>query len=453
MSPSSYVPWIPHATQDGFGLVSYDDVLNLTPKKIAPHVHSTLKIPISPLWHTNNMDVYSGSIFLFPDMNENIKNAWENKRWYTSNNFNIVLNSNASFVLHRYPHVGNQITNAQSGMNPETSSFMGGSFTPDFYNTQLDITLTFFQDDVAGWTPTINVNQGDVDGWSPIMSNSSSSPYSIAASTVPYSSRTIILRWSGVWAQWQVIFDSGGWRPTRMYMAPSSGVGGKYCRITLDPSAVSLWTTTQLFSYINGVYAWGGLNVRKYLYNHGFTVQLNNGNGVDWFGTVVADGKPNSEPAHSSFTKRYDYAGGGMSASATPSASYVDLVATGVIDALYHEAGHYLNAVYFRNKGYNYELFSDPEISVIHRTAIKTSPASVPGGNTIFTPQGGHYYSVSEWIAQAVGTWILQKGINDGSAVGVTSNTYAYQPDVVFGSAANKDAFYARMDTLCPDLV
>jgi hypothetical protein len=196
----------------------------------------------------------------------------------------------------------------------------------------------------------------------------------------------------------------------------------------------------------------GGLNVRKYIYNRGFTVQINYGQGSDWMATVLNDGA--GTQAFSSFTTTFDGAGGGTTVDATPSAVYVDLVATGVIDALYHEVGHYLNQTYLRNINQDADLASDPVISECHRTAITTSSPTPSAGQSLFLDAAGHFYGQSEWIAQAIGTWILQKGINDGSATaGMASFTYVIQPMTVFGSTSNMNAFYARMDALCPDLV
>jgi hypothetical protein len=451
MTNYTYVPLIPHASSKTYGLVSYDDVQKLDPVKVGPHSHSAMTIPISPLWHTNNMDVYQGQIFLFPDLNEDIHSAWDNKRWYTSNSFNIVLNSNASFVLQRYPYVGSSMS-PQSGMNPQKTMFTR-FLTQSNKNCQVDVTITFFQDDVGGRTPVLNLNQGDISsGWYPLTSNTSTALYSLTGSSTPNSSRTLVLRWSGVWAQWQVIFDSGGWRPVPGYMVPSSAVGGKYCRLTLDPAAIVGNGASATNNWINTTYSMGGLNVRKYVYNRGFTVQINYGQGSDWMGTVLADGA--GAQAFSSFTTTFDGAGGGTTVDATPSAAYIDIVSTGVIDALYHEVGHYLNQTYLKNNGQNADIVSDSVISECHRTAIKTSLPTPPAGQTLFLDTAGHFYGQSEWIAQAIGTWILQKGINDGSATaGMTSFTYVLEPMTVFGSTVNMNAFYARMDALCPDLV
>lgn len=455
---NQYVPLIPHASENTYGLVSYSDIKNLVPNNVTPHSHSTMTVPISPLWHTNNMDTYSGRIYLFPDMVENIHSAWAEKRWYTSNNFNIVLNSNASFVLRRYPHNAYGSNNYQSGMNPQNTMFTR-FISPTGHNTQIDVTITFFQDDVAGWTPTLNLNQGDISsGWYPLTSNTSSSPYNLTGSSTPYTSRTIVLRWSGVWAQWQVIFDSGGWRPVPMYMAASSTLGGKYCRVTLDPAAVAANPPSVINNWVNTVYALGGLNVRKYMYTRGYNIQLNAGNGDDWFGSILVDGYPESAgPQQSPFgayVKKFDGGGGSTTINSTPSAAYNDLVVTGVIDALYHEAGHWIEQTYLRNNNINANIHQDAIISDCHRTAILTSNAQFPEYN-IFNDSQGHFYSQTEWLAQAIGTWILQKGFDDGSCTAYTEATFPYVilPKNLFGTTANKTAFYARMDALCPDLV
>ena len=226
---------------------SWDKPQTADAANVSKHVHGKLYLPASAPLHTNNI----GNVCtLYPHSSK------ASVLYGTGGNYVIILNSNFTGKL------------STRGLNtplpdyiyrdPEATIFTGvGPFPPNPAEYMQEIMVTFIQDNVGGWTPTINTADEVTGAFGGSLGSGTAGQM-----------RSAVYRYFGPHVGWKEFWKDSAWVSSPYTLNNSSTRANQWVRGvgaggTIEQILDSFVTNTPL-------------NYRKALYLRGFTVQYDN---------------------------------------------------------------------------------------------------------------------------------------------------------------------------------
>jgi hypothetical protein len=464
----------PVATQTTPGVVqlkgglrgTYDNPQVEFSANVPTHTHNSLARAITPLWHTNNMTKMSatGTLDLMYDAHGD---WWGNRKkgFYSGTNFTIVLNENATFRIRKglrdyqtsYTNQVSRSNHPYGTRDAATGASSGWLGQPMSYSaTECEMAITFIQDDVGGWSPTIYAFGASDYNINSVMN------YTPSSSTAN-KMKLVLLKWVGPHAGWVCTFDSG-WQsqPVGWNVSPSSSRGGQFVRAWPSLTVNASVSSEQFIEYHVKATT---LNFRKWMYNAGVGWSLETVGGPSRYSWCWGDDL-DSTGASAGRALGPGTAQGGWS----PAQHVVTPGVVGdPVGATLHEAAHTLDNLWHiveygsgvndTNSYFAKFLRSDSTIVDIHSRCLDTGLVFSNGDR-----DAGHFRNFSEWWAEACASWLYTKYLLSVGANPDVAQPIPYQSGSYFQSAnstavnvlptvALRNEFYTYLDTLLAKLI
>jgi hypothetical protein len=221
------------------------------------HSHVRNYAAISPLVHTNNMTDF------------NLYSANTGGSIQSGGHYLIALNASTTFTLRNDNQDNFSLTSDSemgsrlAGVWSQQITYGGVGYGKSNLDYGTEITVTFVQDNVGGWTPTVFAAQ-----------NNSTLSGATWGSGTAGQMRTGIYRYLGPLVGWELIYLTSAWKTFPYTLAPSSTRGGQYLR-----AVVGTGGSTFVSAMLDAA-AKTPLNYRKALYNKGVILEAGSGGAV-----------------------------------------------------------------------------------------------------------------------------------------------------------------------------
>jgi hypothetical protein len=408
--------------------------------KVAPtgtlslHTHSHLHSPVGALLHTNN----GAPTTLYP--------ANADSTIGHGGNYLITLNSSLTFTLSpRFNDTTRAGTTMDARYYREATQKSLGLADLGLHGFEVggDINVTFVQDDVGGWTPTIASALSLNATFAPTMGSGTAGQH-----------KTAIFRYMGPWLGFKTIYVDSSWTTFPYTMAPSSTRSGKYVRAILGNNYAA--RTTSYTGNLDAVVLNTPLQYRKWLYNAGCTFEFNT-------------------PDSNAYSQMLTSVTGSASVSSAVGVTLMDIphnpiaMISGYSQfAATHETGHITDYLWFRQDGtgVGYDVQSDTVLAALYAQDFTDWNAAAGLGSLVYNNgqlvgtsdqskdtvgalgwSGSYGYFVSsrrEWIAELISTYMAYRMVTYYGGTGTSI------PDSMDSctNPSRRTAVLARLDTL-----
>lgn len=390
---------------------------------VAAHSHRRNMVKIAPLVHTNN----GAPTDLYPAQNHPITPSL--------GNYLIVLNASTTFTLRsdsidipsyagssqvpwvtREPGQPSYPTNGHgsSNLTPQGSDFMG------------EVVVTFIQDDVGGYTPTVNARQLSIALGSSLGSGTAGQAL------------TAIYRYLGPLVGWVRTYSSG-WGSFPYAIAKSSDRGGKYLRAIVGTGADSSKVTAVLDAAEKSP-----LTFRRALYDRGLIIECATGAASG----VLAAGN--------TFASAASGVGNGYTFRELPGHIVcLSSLTTNPVEATLHEVGHAADSLLLNGSFDGSNVRDDATLTSLWgqdkaEWIAAGGTDDNPGNSLTNVGWGGSrgYFvrTLDEWNAQMLGAWAYRRWaiLNSNSSAQTTAETAM----LVASNSTRRAAVLARYDAL-----